>query len=297
MTINAWPRRLLIHAYRSAAAILGGTGISQVYPFNRIERVFLAKMRSPRVTIDGHVLHLDPSDSLNLSVCGHFEPFESEIIGSLVKPGAIIADIGANIGFYTLLFARWTGPAGKVHAFEPMPSNMELLQKNVRANGYGNVLLNCAAVTHASGFVSLFLAGENTVDHRLSDPEGTRRSIEVPALRLDEYFARVESPVDFIKMDIQGAEAAVIKTLGPLVKRNPELILVTEFWPYGLDLHGSDPVDVLRDLTAFGFDLQELDERRREVRPVNPVELLARYTQENRRHTNLLCRKTSGSSL
>jgi FkbM family methyltransferase len=287
---------VLLSVYRRAASIMGGTGVSQMFPINLLDQVFRSWMRSESAVVDGHLVHLDPRDSLNLSICGSHEPFESRILKRLVKPGTVVADIGANIGFYTLLFARAVGPHGTVHAFEPAPSNMAILERNVAANGYENVVLNRAAVTDVCGVVPLYLAGDNAVDHRLCNPTGEREAVKVPAVRLDDYFSQKESSVDLVKMDVQGAEGFVIKTLEPLVAQNSNLILVTEFWPRGLTLHGSAPEAVLQSLIDLGFELQELDERREEVRAVDTSELLKRVTPDNQRHTNLLCRLATRSS-
>jgi FkbM family methyltransferase len=284
-------RSVLIKLYQKAASLLGGTGISQIFPFNVLERAFLARVRSDVAHIDGHVMHLDSRDSLNLSVCGSFEPFETATLKSLVKPGDVVIDVGANIGYYTLLFARITGADGHVFAFEPDPANSALLAQNIAANGYGNVTVESAAVSNRSGLVRLFLSPDDQVDHRLYDAGEGRTSVEVPCLTLDELLGHYERPVSLIKMDIQGAEAAALEGMGSLLERNPGVRIVTEFWPWGLHNAGFTPESYLNALRRRGFRLLELDEATQRVSAVNPEELYRRYTIHNKRFTNLLCER------
>jgi tRNA G37 N-methylase Trm5 len=110
-----------------------------------LNSLFVAQLRERTVDVDGHFFYLDPHDSLGLSVMGSFEPAETELMRQRVRPGATVLDIGANIGYFTLLMARCVGPSGHVYAFEPEPKNFELLQHNVRRNNYANVTCGQAA--------------------------------------------------------------------------------------------------------------------------------------------------------
>ncbi len=87
------------------------------------------------VRVLGHRMFLDRFDSLSLSVVGRHEQCITELVQQIIKPGDIVLDIGANIGYYTLIFARCVGPTGHVYAFEPDPGSFALLQKNVQING------------------------------------------------------------------------------------------------------------------------------------------------------------------
>jgi FkbM family methyltransferase len=109
-----------------------------------------------------------------------FEPFETEWLENLVRPGDTVFDIGAHIGFYTLLLARLVGPAGKVLAFEPDPANFALLQQNVVLNRYANVALYNLALSSQAGSAALFLSGDNAGEHRLWQPAEARPSVPVP---------------------------------------------------------------------------------------------------------------------
>jgi methyltransferase, FkbM family len=90
--------------------------------------LLLRRARSSVVeSVDGHRMFVDERDSMGLSIDPVFEPLETEFCRAVVRPGAVVVDIGANIGYYTLIFARQVGPSGKVIAFEPDADNFRLL--------------------------------------------------------------------------------------------------------------------------------------------------------------------------
>ena len=84
-------------------------------------------------------MFIDQDDSMGLALNGEYEPVETKLILELVKPGAAILDIGANIGYYSLLFAKLIGPSVQVYAFEPDPYSYDLLQQNILENGYPTI--------------------------------------------------------------------------------------------------------------------------------------------------------------
>jgi len=145
-----------------------------------------------RSRVFGHEMFLDPTDSIvspTLLRDGYFEPYETTLIESEIRPGDVVLDIGANIGYYTLIFARLVGERGRVYAFEPDPTNFRLLKKNVRANGYQNVIFVKKAVADSSGSMPLYLCPDNKGDHpalrlaRLASLDQHRRHHARRALR------------------------------------------------------------------------------------------------------------------
>lgn len=189
-----------------------------------------------------------------------WEPRETQIVVEEVKEGDVVLDIGANIGYYTLLFARLVGDQGKVFAFEPDPVNFSLLERNVLINGYRNVTLIRKAVWNETGGLRLYLDDRHKGDHRVYDSHDGRESIVIDAVRLDDYFQDCSSRIDFIKMDIQGAEAMAVDGMRLLLRRNRHVKLLTEFWPVGLKRCGIEPAVFLRMLLSWGFNVYRIEE-------------------------------------
>src|SRR5262249_15912979 len=129
-----------------------------------------------------------------------YEPFETELLLGHLNPGDVVLDLGANLGYYTLLFARRVGPTGKVFAFEPDPDNFALLEENVARNGYDNMVLARKAASDKSGTAQLYRSADNQGDQRLYDTDGKRPCIEVESITLDEFFADYAGRIDLVKM-------------------------------------------------------------------------------------------------
>src|SRR5947209_9922443 len=222
-----------------------------------------ARLGAQTVHIGGHTMHLHPHDdavSAHLRAHGYWEALETKIALHEIHPGNVVVDAGANVGYYPLLFARLVGERGAVFAFEPDPENFALLQGNVEANGYRNVTLVRGALSDRSGRASLFLDDVNRGDHRLYDSATGRGHVPVETIRLDDYVAAFERHIDFIKLDIQGTEPAAVSGMDTILRRNDGLVLMTEFWPYGLRESGTRPLDYLRLLLDYGFTLYVADE-------------------------------------
>jgi FkbM family methyltransferase len=220
-----------------------------------------------------------------------FEPFETEWMQNLVRASDTVLDVGAHIGFYTLLLARLVGPSGRVFSFEPDPSNFALLQQNVVLNSYANVSLYNFALSNRSGTVQLHLCSDNAGDHRIWQAPEARRSVAVPMVVLDDFLANTSSRIQLIKMDIQGAEGAALDGMKALIRRQPQITLITEFWPFGMRGCGTSTEDYLRLLVDLGFHLHLIDERRRQLTQVQPSQLLQLFDPTMDIFGNLICIK------
>ena len=203
-----------------------------------------------------------------------------------------VVDVGANIGFYTLIFARLVGETGKVIAFEPDPDNFELLQRNVELNGYRNITLVRKALSRANESTRLYLSDVNTAGHRIYDSKQNWRSVPIEAVRLDDYFGQELPCVNFLKMDIEGSELAAFEGMPRILANSPDLRIMSEFYPFGLTRFGSLPRDYLEKLTSFGFVIYDIDGRGGVVEPASVADLVSKYRHEDEHsHTNLLCLK------
>lgn len=222
-----------------------------------------------------------------------FEPYETLLIRREIRPGDVVLDIGANIGYYTIQLGRLVGPLGKVIAFEPDVDNFQLLEQNVRANGFTNIELVNAAVADWCGRSPLHRSPNNPGDHRLFNPEETRDTVDVEVTTLDAFFQRRDRRVDFIKMDIQGAELHAIHGARGVIAANPFLKLICEFWPGGLKMAGSDPQSLLAELRRLGFCSLEIDQTTGQLVPPQPMRLLEALSATQGSFTSLYCIKTT----
>ena len=289
---------LLVLLKRNLFAILqniyysiGGHGLGRVKPLRWAYDTLFKLFKPKSVMVQGHRMWLDDKDTLELAVHEVYEPVETTLLKKFLQPGQTFVDVGANIGYYTLLAARIVGPKGKVYAFEPDPTNFALLTKNISANGYANVIAVNQALSSKTGAAKLYLNPANRGDHRIYDSHDGRPSVEIQMTSLDGYFKKLDKKVHFIKMDVQGAETAALAGMKGLIRKNKGLKLVTEFSPGSLKAFGANPKKYLKDLSALGFRFLEISEKNKSVRPVTTAQLLKRKWGGSEDYTNLFCIK------
>lgn len=145
--------------------------------------------------------------------------FEREI-----KPGSTVYDIGANVGYFSLLASILVGESGKVFAFEPLPRNVEFLRKHISINKLSNIEVIEAAVSSQSG-EAFFDLGASTAMGHLSDSGG----LEIQMVSLDDMVSAGEiKPPDYIKLDVEGAEYDALRGAEAVIdKFQPVLFLDT----------------------------------------------------------------------
>jgi FkbM family methyltransferase len=226
-------------------------------------------------TVLGHLLHLDAHDTSllpSLVVRGYWEPAVTRALLRIVRPGQRVIEVGANVGYFSLLFASRVAPGGSVTAFEPNPRMVELLRRNLAANGYAAaVRVLPLAVTDRPGRATL---------HRLERQQGSsslyaftpadlqgwddRSSpLEVEATSLDAFVPPDEPPPDLVKIDAEGAEPAILAGMQRLLERSPRVQLVIEFLPAALTRAGHDAWAFLGSLERLGFRLHVITPRGR----------------------------------
>ena len=202
------------------------------------------------VRVDGDRLYAASPDRLLAALAwktGLRERAERRLIAREVKPGMVAVDVGANLGVHTLALARAVGPAGRVHALEPDPANFRLLARAVHR----------AAAAAQAGEMDLHLSAVNRGDHRLHPDAAPRARVRVPVVVLDELLAG-EPHVDFVKIDVQGAEVAVVRGLERTLARNRAVGVLCELSPGLLRQAGSDAEVLFALLRARGLRLHRL---------------------------------------
>jgi FkbM family methyltransferase len=246
----------------------------------------------------GHRLHVDPGD-LGIARCllvynGVWEPLETETFVSVLRKGMVVADIGANVGYYTLLAARSVGSAGKVFAFEPEPKNYELLCRNIKENGYTNVVTVPSAVSDRNGTSRLYLSANNFGAHNLSTRSPDAKFVNIDTVSLDEFFSNYQGRIDVLKIDAEGAEELIFDGMSQLLRRHPNLILFTEFHPRAMEGLGSSPERYIEKLSAHGFRVLQLLEHEHRLREIE-LDQLSALTRSLRdsgipeSHADLVC--------
>jgi FkbM family methyltransferase len=235
---------------------------------NFLWRLTLKYLVNPKkvVNIGGNKMYLDLKDSLLLSVRKNYEPKHLELMKKIVKEGDVVIDIGAHIGYYTLLLAKLVGPKGKVFAFEPNPENFKVLKKNIELNGYKNVVLEQKGISNKNTKTKFYFSKVNTGDGRVYKITGEEReSCEVELIRLDDYFRKKRLSPSFFKIDIQGFEPAAFEGMN-LLLNNSNLKFTTEFQPggqdYGIKSAGYNPKEFLDKIQKKGFNIIDLDKNK-----------------------------------
>lgn len=215
---------------------------------------------------------LDEKDTLGLSIGRVHEPHITELAKKEIKNGDIVLDLGANIGYFTLIFSRLAGPEGKIFAFEPDPTNFSILKENIKINNCFNVVLIQKAVADKNKKGFIYLSEENKGDHRIYDSGDKRRKIEIETASLDNYFKNSKQKINFIKMDIQGAEILALRGMSQLLKSNKQwLKILAEFWPYGFRKADTKPAEFFEILKKYGFCFFKNSESNPEPQPLKDI--------------------------
>ena len=164
------------------------------------------------------------------------DKLEIELIKKYVKSGDVVLDIGANIGFYSNIISSLVGKDGMVHAFEPDPINFKHLQSVTK--GLKNIKINNLAVADKQGELKLYTSTLLNVDHRTYKTDDYGKSFTVKADTIDNYLDG-NRKVDFIKMDIQGAEVYALHGMSKTIDANPQIKILSEIEPFGLKASGA----------------------------------------------------------
>jgi FkbM family methyltransferase len=214
-------------------------------------QIELLQLRPPRMA--PFVLALDPQHDRSIAPhmrdSGMWEPAETQLCERVLRPGMRVIDVGAHVGYYSVLFSRCVGEAGSVDAFEPEPDNFRLLQANLLLNDCRNVRAHAQALTQARSREWLHLCADNPGDHRLAPTPGRRR-VEVATLDMDSVLGG--TPVDFVKIDTQGAEPRVLAGMDATLHANRDrLACMMEFAPGLLALAGVSLDAYVAQLTAL----------------------------------------------
>ena len=225
---------------------------------------------------------------------GAFEKVEIDIFRKTIHSGMNIVDMGANIGYYTIVAARRVGSKGKVFAFEPEETNVSFLRKNIEHNHLTNTIVEQKALSNSTGKQTLFLTKNNKGTHSLVNNRNTKNKTTVEIDTLDNALKKYDSPIiDIIKMDIEGAEVLALEGMRETISRNPHLIIFSEFYPKAISRFGRSPKSFLETFQNLGFTLFIIDENKNTLEPLNDFEKLIKNFPKHESFKNLYAVKTA----
>ena len=209
-----------------------------------------------RIHDDTVTLKLDEKDSLEL-LQRPFEPNEVNLVQKVIKKGDRVLDIGANIGYYTTLFSSLAGSTGKVMAFEPDPTNRLLLQENLDTNHCANTTVYELGVSDKTSSVLLHLCDNNQGMHRIYDSICCGvDTIEIDCVALDDFFD-TEQLIDFVKMDIEGAEYKALAGMSRILSQE-DLMMLIEFSPFALVEAGEQTAAFVERLIESNLEIYQI---------------------------------------
>ena len=189
---------------------------------------------------------------------GKFERDTRILFENILHPGMQVIDLGAYIGYFSLVAAKCVGKTGKIYAFEPDPTNYDLLAKNIHANKYENIIVpSQKAVSNQSGAYPLFLSDKDGTGSSLfGAPAVGKNKVVVDTISLDKYLEiQGWPPIHLIKMDVEGAEKAALDGMKQLALRNPGLKLIMEFSLPNQVAAGVKPEVLFSTLVGLGFHI------------------------------------------
>ncbi|MBN8559321.1 MULTISPECIES: FkbM family methyltransferase [unclassified Leptolyngbya] len=181
---------------------------------------------------------------------GSYEYDKQQLLEQTIAAGSIVFDLGAHVGFHTLLASALVGSSGRVFAFEPMPKNLHYLKQHLKMNQIQNVTVIEAAISDTDGVASFDLAASSFHGHLAA-----QGSLQVRTISLDSLLNQGEIPLpDYIKMDVEGAEVAALQGMRTILEQaHPTIVLAT---------HGDEIQQQCRELlTAIGYQFQVIGDK------------------------------------
>jgi FkbM family methyltransferase len=206
-----------------------------------------------------------------------------KLCSQLVKPGMIVIDIGAHIGYYTRLLSELVGRSGRVFAFEAHPDNYAVLKQNLRARKYSNVEMYNCAVSDQKGKMQLYVSPGSSNHSLLAGYTNASRIIDVKSINIDSFLSEkgIKS-LDFMKMDVEGAEPLVFVGMRHTIVSSQKISLLVEYNPQALRSGNIIPEQFLRDLREMDFEIQIIP---------NDATMIQTLDGAENEVINILCRK------
>lgn len=186
-------KEIIFAFFKTIAQKLSGRGLTKWPWVGKVYQILFRSFR-PRGVIEVviHNLRLrinaaDPGIAPWLLMGKEFSPAEIKILEQCLKPGMAFVDVGANIGYFSLIAAKLVGSQGRVYAFEPNEENFNLLAQNIKLNNFSQVTAIKKGVSDRNGAAKLYLDLKNPCRHSLI-PSETLPTTEIETVTLDSFF-------------------------------------------------------------------------------------------------------------
>jgi FkbM family methyltransferase len=177
----------------------------------------------------GKGLRFDAGPHTKRFADGAYERAVQDALASVVKPADVCVDIGANLGFFSLLLGRLAGPGGSIYAFEPVPANAATIDRNARLNHMGNIEVLTLALSSVDGRDELLLARHvgGAVLRSAGTPPDRAGGMDVETASLDTLVERGRvKPPGVVKIDVEGAEMDVLRGMDRVLRRWAPAVVV-----------------------------------------------------------------------
>ena len=208
----------------------------------------------------------------------HWDEVTTEIFKQSINKGDTVLDLGANVGYYSLLASRLTGKTGKVFAFEPEPRNYRILQRNIELNNYTNIYAFQKAVSDENTSLTLHISEKDSGAHTIRPTQVEREfenEVNVEVVRLDDFLIEKAGSVDVVKMDIEGSEPKALAGMKKYIHESKKIKIFMEFYPDILEDAGFSPKEFAQSLfDEYGFSVTLIDDywKSKEIKPVYSAE-------------------------
>ncbi len=256
--------------------------------------------RSSEVIVHGHKMHLPKNGFADYSTHGIYGELDTLAVEKIIHKGDYVIDVGAAIGYFTLIFARSVGDSGKVIAFEPKEGRCKILATNLSLNDYRNTTIENSAIM-SKDVTPKFFSRNDTIaglryikneneHHDYLDTYTFQKPVEVRTTDLDGYLIehKILEKISFMKIDVDGPELIVLQSAKKLLQ-NPDLKILMEWDKESAKISDCNPADIIDILHQNDFEIYYPDFKKNNFFRVDKNQLL-NLDPENQT-INILCVK------
>lgn len=269
-------RKKLLDLFKFVYYTLGSTPLKRIPGIKKLAN-FIVRKIWPYTTIEveGSKMYINLNEE-NVGLRNTFSAYvmnrthektTTEIFRKIIKPGNTFFDLGANIGYFSLLASKHVGEKGSVFSFEPEAKNFFYLKRNKEVNNYENMFPFQKAISNKNGTLSLFFCKYDSGHHTINQYSGIdvyshgrsteKVSVEVETQTLDDFIREQKiEKVDVMKIDVEGSEALVVEGAKNTFSSNKDIKIIIEFFPILLEKMGSNPAALIDSLIKdFNFNV------------------------------------------